>query len=199
MQSINWTGLSDTYEPTYSLYPEESIQASETLTTYFSNENLNQMLCQDILWQANKTWNQHSGWEFVYKIGLVSIDIENLRLSYDIIIRDANSKTKLLEMKIQNLAYSYFCEERIDEIVLYFIPKNITYPDDTVIIDDDFWIDTNFKIDIKEWNINGGLVWSATVDFNFLEATDRWKFTDKYCEFLLFKPFFFSSTQIILE
>lgn len=193
--SISWKGNHDTYTPSYSLYEHETIQLSNTLTSYFNNPNFKEMWCQDILDKANVIWQFQSTFVFKYFVGLIKVDTNKFVMSYDIKINDENGAHRL-EMNVKNLPYVACYYEENNSNTLYFAPENTWYDGDIVYIDDDFWLNASFEIDIKKWSFDGKLETNFIVNFNFLNPEDQMQFQFDFAPYLIFSPFYFSKTSI---
>lgn len=196
LESIHWSGEHGKYEPSYEKYSAKSILANEAMTQYFAQNNVNQMLCQDILWSANGFWEK-ADIAYSFSVNLSKVDKTTMRLSFNLKISDPSEKKHCLEIFVNNLEYSYYCDEEFESNILFFLPANMQYSDGVVIIDPLFWKDAHFTIDVKEWNPDGSVLWQRHIDFNFLDPDEQWVFQFEYAQFLILKPYFFSQTQIL--
>lgn len=196
LKTLEWSGSFHEYEPSYSLYQDQNIQASSTLPTYLQNNEAMSMWCQDILYSANTKWQKYPYETLFYRITIQKFDILSNLFSYTISIRDQHSQ--ILTMKIQDLEYSYKVIKQGDSPIVYFLPVNMDFDGTNVYVDDEFYLNTTFKINILEMGPHDEPIWQCIVDFNLTQMWDRVKFQEEYAKYLIFSPFFYSETKILV-
>lgn len=192
--SYSWSGYYDTYKRDYTKYDQTSISQDEMLSKYFSNNQLEIMFCQDIIYNLNfKCKLYDSSILFTYEFSHFSHS-QN-RLSYRVKVFDENQQL-LIYIDVRNLQYCFICYDSIEEGTQPLLSVTHTrYENGQYFIDPNFWDDIKFHIILQSYNDG-----KIDIDYDFcwkeFDELARQNFQDIYVDWFVFTPYYYEGVEV---